>query len=138
VYAAFGCGNMSHWQRVLMNDRAAFLFDNDLSSIASIAELPLQCKVHVVPCTWYDLTLDALGQKNVVAVIHRKCATIPDPGSSTRVHYMTIHDSHRASSLAHRYMARHPDSEWKHCTLGPRDDVDAAYTYGTYCSMHTH
>ena len=139
TYAAFGCGNMGHWRHVLTRERAAYLFENDLSCIANIAALAAtNNNVHLVPCTWQGMNVDALGEKNVVVVTHRKCATVPAPGCRTRVHYMTIHDSHQASSRAHRYMARHPDSEWKHYTVCKQDDVDAAYAYGTYCSMYTH
>ena len=137
AYAAFGCGSMRHWQRVLgAPGRPAYLFDTDIVSLECIDAPPVfSGQVHIVPCSWDDMTVDALGKPCIVAVVHRKCAVAPEPGSSARVHYMSTNEL--KFIRGHKYMAGHPRSAWKHYVACEQDDTDAAYTRATLKAMRT-
>ena len=133
VYAAFGCGTMQHWRTVLMNDRPAYLFDDDLLAITTIAGLGVPDTAHIVPCTWRSLTLDDISQPRVAVVLHKASPVVPLPGMHTIAHYMSI----EALQLtrAHKYMALRGQSKWKHYACAKLDS-DAAFTYSTYLAMH--
>ena len=131
AYVGFGCGDMQHWRTVLMNDRAAYLFENHLPTVKRIACLGMAA-AHLIPCAWHGLTLDDLGTPRVTVVAHRANPTTPEPGTRTVAHYMSIADLELPR--AHKYMALHGPCEWKHYA-GDKLDTEAAYTRSTYHAM---
>ena len=128
AYASFGCGSMAHWQTVLMHGRRSFLFEQHLGSLHAIAKSPI-CgnMIHIVPCAWADLDLDCMGERSIVATVHKSAAAVPKTCFRTNVHYLS------PDFGEHQWA----NSEWKHSQRHCEPFQRTLYAYDTYMAMQS-